>query len=300
MPAVSVIIATHSRPHLLPRAVESAFAAGADVEVIVVDDASTDETAEVCRNLKGIKYIRGNRNRHTAGARNVGILAATAPFISFLDDDDWRLPGSYDEQIELLEKNSDCGVVYGKYLMANQTGEITPDAPFPPECPEGDVFWRIMKVCPIGCLTAVFRKSCLDKVDFLDVGHSGIDDWDLWVRIAEFYRFAALEKPVAVWRKPNQNSGQGSSNMSNLFKMAAHVLETKWLNLPRARRELSPAQIEAKRREILWMFSDQILCDMTQTAGALNRISKIRKAVEINPALFKSLYLYKVLGKNLI
>jgi len=74
MPRVSVIIPTHSRPHLLPRAVKSAWAAGRDVEVIVVDDASTDATAQVCHTLKGIKYIRLERNQGVAGARNVGIL----------------------------------------------------------------------------------------------------------------------------------------------------------------------------------------------------------------------------------
>jgi glycosyltransferase involved in cell wall biosynthesis len=76
MPSVSIIIPTCNRPQLLPRAVESARAAGTDVEIIVVDDASHDETAAVCARLSGIKYIRLERNQGVAGARNVGILAA--------------------------------------------------------------------------------------------------------------------------------------------------------------------------------------------------------------------------------
>src|SRR6187549_1762319 len=96
---VSVIIATHSRPNLLPRAVKSAFEAGTDVEVIVVDDASTDETAKVCLKLEGIKYIRIERNQRVAGARNLGILASTADYITFHDDDDLRIPGSLDKQV---------------------------------------------------------------------------------------------------------------------------------------------------------------------------------------------------------
>lgn len=299
MPEISVIIATHSRPQLLPRAVESAFAAGRSVEVVVVDDASTDETAEVCRNMKGIKYVRAERNQRTAGARNLGILAASAPYISFLDDDDWRLPDTYDEQIKLLEQDDECGVVYGQYLLADQAGEVLEHHALPIECPEGDVFWRIMKTCSIGCLTAVFRKECVYKVGLLDTNYAGVDDWDLWVRIAELYKFAAVKKPVAVWRKPEQNSGQGSSNVTNLLKMGAALLADKWLNLPRVRRELSAAEIERKRQEILWMLSDQILNDMTHTSGNFNRIRKIKAAVEINPTLLKSIYFYKVLGKNL-
>jgi len=74
MVKVSLIIPTFNRPHLLPRAVESALRAGGDVEVIVVDDASEDSTASVCAALRGIKYVRLERNQGVAGARNVGLL----------------------------------------------------------------------------------------------------------------------------------------------------------------------------------------------------------------------------------
>ena len=92
MPSVSIIIATCNRPQFLPGAVASARAAGTDVEIIVVDDASQDETAAVCAQLPGINYIRLERNQGVAGARNLGILASTAEFVAFLDDDDLRYP----------------------------------------------------------------------------------------------------------------------------------------------------------------------------------------------------------------
>src|SRR5262249_23128053 len=107
MPEISLIITTRSRPNLLPRAVESAKKAGTDVEIIVVDDASTDETSEVCKRLSGIKYVRIDRNQGLGGARNIGILASSCEYISFLDDDDVRLPGSLDAQLALLKANKD-------------------------------------------------------------------------------------------------------------------------------------------------------------------------------------------------
>ena len=114
MPDVSIIIPTHNRPHLLPRAVESAQRAGRDVEVILVDDASTDATAKVARSLHGIKYIRLEHNEGVAGARNLGILASRADYIAFLDDDDLRLPGSLDAQVEALKENPERGLPAGR------------------------------------------------------------------------------------------------------------------------------------------------------------------------------------------
>src|SRR5687767_10877641 len=120
MPGVSVIIPTFERPRMLTRAVESARAASSTPpEIIVVDDASIDETAEVCRNLNGIKYVRLERNLGVAGARNVGLLASTREYVAFLDDDDTRLPGSLDLQVAALEANPAAGFCCGPLLFAD-------------------------------------------------------------------------------------------------------------------------------------------------------------------------------------
>src|SRR6266487_3372048 len=145
MPSASIIIPTHNRPHLLPRAVESARAAGTDVEIIVVDDASVDETALVCRELAGIKYIRLERNQGAAGARNVGILASSSEFIAFLDDDDLRLPGSLDLQTEALATDPEIGFVCGAMLIADQDYNLTREISSPGHA-GGDVFWQLLEL----------------------------------------------------------------------------------------------------------------------------------------------------------
>src|SRR5215216_787091 len=132
MKRVSVIIPTYNRPHLLPRAVESAFAAGTDVEVVVVDDASSDETAEVCQAIEGIKYLRLEHNQGVAGARNVGVLASSAEYIALLDDDDVRLPGSLDLQLTALEE-SGAALIYGQALFSGATDRLAQDR-YPQPC----------------------------------------------------------------------------------------------------------------------------------------------------------------------
>ncbi len=300
-PKVSVIIATHSRPHLLPRAVESAKTAGRDVEVIVVDDASTDETSEVCKSLTGIKYIRVDRNQKVAGARNIGILASTGEYISFLDDDDMRLPGSLDAQVELLEADKEAGFVYGQALFANQDGEIIDSTRSPDVCTGGDLFWTLMATNFICCLTVVFRKSCLLRVGILD-NLPGIDDWDLWVRIAELYPAVPLQKPVAIWRKSTPNSLQGTSDLTGLLRAAFKTRKNKWSKLPRVV-NAPEEQVERSDEIFLRIASNNMLNDIYTTLAARHyskALNKILTLILTNPISFTKPYTIKVILAGLL
>src|SRR5688500_8141574 len=95
-PLVSVVIPTRDRMHLLAQAITSAKAAGTDVEIIVVDDHSKDDTARLCHEDELVRYVPLEEARGAAAARNAGIQAARGRYIAFLDDDDLRLPGSLD------------------------------------------------------------------------------------------------------------------------------------------------------------------------------------------------------------
>lgn len=243
MSLTSIIITTHNRPTLLRRAVESAFAAGTNLEVIVVDDASTDETAAVCRELTGIKYVRVERNQRVAGARNLGVLASSGQYITFLDDDDLRLPGSLDRQIKSLEANSEAGLIYGEAILVDQSGEPTNQS-YPRVCHQGDVLWELLGQNFIPCGTAVFRRSCLDRVGLLDQSLAGIDDWDLWIRIAELYSIIALAEPVMRWRRSTPASRQGTSAAGRVVSQSVQQFQESWKNLPRVLR----ASNEMKRR----------------------------------------------------
>src|SRR5262249_38807625 len=93
-PLVSVIIATHNRATLLPTALDSVYAQKGigeqfDVEVIVVDDASSDSTSDIVRqSYPSARYIRLPENRGVSGTRNAGLAASQGAFVAFLDDDD--------------------------------------------------------------------------------------------------------------------------------------------------------------------------------------------------------------------
>ena len=233
MPRVSLIIPTFDRPHMLPRCVESARAAGASVEIIVVDDASTDETAEVCRGLGGITYVRLEHNQGVAGARNTGLLASTADYVAFLDDDDLRLPGSLDLQLALLEAEPEAAFVAGGVVLADQNLTPTGDVAVP-HAASGDVFWQVVELgVHLIPSSVVVRKSCLFEVGLFDPGIPGIDDWDMWARLAESRPAVLDERPVCVYRSPTPGSGQGSSALGR-HMLAAIRHQSKLLTLPRA------------------------------------------------------------------
>ena len=249
MTDVSVIIPTHNRPYMLPRAVESARNAGRKVEVIVVDDASTDDTAKVCRALEGIKYIRLEQNQGVAGARNVGLLASSSDYIAFLDDDDLRLPSSLDLQTGALSSQSQAGWCCGSILFADQSGELTGEKSSPK--PEGgDVFWQLLELdFPVMPISVVIRKECFFRVGLFRRSLAGIDDWDLFVRLAELYPVISLAEPVCIYRQPTPSSGQGSSAQArHLTRAARH--QWQLLKLPRTAEASAARRREVRRRTV--------------------------------------------------
>ncbi|MBV9927202.1 MAG: glycosyltransferase [Acidobacteria bacterium] len=244
MAKVSLIIPTFNRPHLLPRAVESAHGAGEGVEVIVVDDGSVDETARVCRTLPGIRYVRLDRNQGVAGARNVGLLESTGDYVAFLDDDDLRLPDSLARQVALLESAPEAGLVASAVLLADENcvpnGEVAA-----PRAKSGDVFWQVLELNLFLLPDSVLvRKSCFFEVGLFNRRLAGIDDWDMWARIAELRPFVIDERPVSIYRSPSPTSGQGSSHLARHLH-AAFKHQARLLKLPRAQ-----AAPEQRRRAV--------------------------------------------------
>lgn len=252
MPKVSVIIATHNRANLLPNAVASARNAGHDLEIIVVDDASSDETREVCAAMSDVRYLRLERNQRLGGARNLAIMAASGEYITYLDDDDLRLPDSLDLQVEALERAPSAGFAYGQSLLADQNGVLTGQLT-PQPCPEGDVFWELLGGNFIACPSVLFRRSCLFAIGLPTTAFPGVEDWDLWIRIAELFPVVAVRRPVVIYRVATAASRQFTSDAAGMVTRTTAAYRTRWITLPRARSAPYAQQSDARRRFSFWM-----------------------------------------------
>ena len=251
MPSVSVVITTYNRAQLLPRAIESAQNAGSDLEVIVVDDCSTDETPQLCEKLDGIRYVRLKNNRGLANARNVGIAESSSEFIAFLDDDDLRLPGSLDKQLHLLTTDERIALCYGQALIGDARRQLPTGEMYPLTCPQGDVFWTLLEDNFIPMPSVLARKSSLLAQKCFNADLKLVEDWDMWLRLSEHHLIAAVEEPVAIHRKAIAKSNQMCSNSAELCKQALRVQEMA-LNRPRA-----TAASRTKRRHARRKFCDR-------------------------------------------
>ena len=129
MPKVSVVVLTHNRPDMLCRAVSSILnQTFQDFEIVLVDDASTDNTPEVVRGLGDarIKYIRHKENRGEAAAANTGVTSSSGEYIAFLHDDDEWLPEKLGQQVRLLESSPPTvGAVYTGFLRIDRSTKTT-------------------------------------------------------------------------------------------------------------------------------------------------------------------------------
>ena len=211
---------------MLQQAIASAQSAGRDTDVIVVDDASTDATATICKSLPGITYLRIEENVGQAQARNVGIANSSGEYLAFLDDDDLRLPGSIDKQAEILSRHKDVGFVYGKTFRADPNTCESTNELRPKHCPVGDIFWQLLGGNFIYSPSVLVRRRSFEAVGLFDPdpGLRGAEDWDAWIRLAADYTVDAIDEPVATYRDFSPTSGQTSSNRPRMCRASARTL----------------------------------------------------------------------------
>ncbi len=203
-PLVSAIIPTRNRAHLLPRAIDSVLAQEGlgtqfDLEVTVVDDASSDSTAEVVGRYPAVRYIRLETQHGAAAARNAGIRAGTGRYVAFADDDDLWLPSKLRVQTAALEQHPAVGAVYGQSLIREdgQDDFLWPDVSI---APSGSVFRPLLRICFCAHPPALLiRREAFDTAGYFDERLRTNEDYDLWLRIAFHFPFLFVPGGVAVY-----------------------------------------------------------------------------------------------------
>lgn len=196
---ISVVIPTHNRADLLPRAINSVLnQTYIDFEIIVVSDGSTDNTSEIVNGFTKaddrVKFIEYAPAKGGNVARNTGIDAAKGEYIAFLDDDDEWLPEKLQKQIEIVEADEKIGLVYtGVHIIyVNEKVEynsLSKEA--------GDLSKRILIDNCVGTTsTVLLRKSVLEKSGIFDVELGALQDFDLWIRVCQHSNVGVVSEPM--------------------------------------------------------------------------------------------------------
>lgn len=229
---VSAIITTHNRLELLKRAVQSVYnQANVNIELIVVDDGSSDGTQQWCIKQK-FKYIRIEPQDSHGGnyARNLGIKNAIGEYIAFLDDDDYWLPDKTIKQIELI-KDKKCEVVFGgRILEIINNGKPYFREDLPNKSLQGDMKTKILLRTCTTTTTMLTTKNILEKVGYFDENLKFWQEYELSMRLAQVSEFYFINQPVAVYRI-DENDVSRLTNKFYGWLDAVNYIHNKHANL---------------------------------------------------------------------
>jgi glycosyltransferase involved in cell wall biosynthesis len=198
-PYVSVIIPTYNRASLLERSIRSVLSQTfQNYEIIVVDDASVDNTDEVVSTFGDprIRYLKHETNRGGSAARNTGIKAAKGKFIAFQDSDDEWLPDKLEKQVKILVHSPPIvGVVYtGFWRIQGDRKEYIPGPEI--QVKEGNIYRELLRENFVTTQAVLVKKACLAKVGQFDETLPRLQDWELFLRIAKHFEFRYVPEPL--------------------------------------------------------------------------------------------------------
>ncbi len=203
---ISVIIPTFNRAALLTQTLNSVLAQTRPPdEIIVVDDGSTDDTADVVASYGPRVRYQYQTNAYQAAARNKGQSLATGDYLAFLDSDDLWLPDALAELETALEAAPRAVVAYCRAQIVDGAGNVV-ESLFKPFSPEGDV-WKplIVENFLLSTGPALIRRTALDKTGPWDSDLRGVEDWDMFLRLAEQGPFVCVPEPLFQYRFHGSN-----------------------------------------------------------------------------------------------
>jgi len=196
-PRVSVLIGCWNNAETLPRAIDSILSQTLErLELIVVDDGSTDSTPELVAGVEDprLRYLQ-LEHRGIAPSLNRGLREARAPVVAIQDADDWSLPRRLERELELLERLPEVAVVGCRMREVGPSGEeLRPRTSFA----AGIVNEKLLRFNPVPNTSAAFRREPVLQLGGYDPRYRYATEYDLWLRVAERHEVFALDEVLAV------------------------------------------------------------------------------------------------------
>lgn len=235
-PLISVIMPAYNARPFIDQAIRSVLDQDyPHIELIVVDDGSTDGTLELAGQFGDRVRVMRQKNAGPAAARNRGIAASRGELIAFLDADDVWLPGKASMQVRYLKDHPEVGVVYGDF----QHWSPQPDGTFPAPplrisqkapfaiFPEhsGWIYTALLFDNVVHIITAMLRREVIDKVGGLDETLPTGEDYDFWLRISRQFRADKLDCTIAYYREHASGITKTPRKENNEYKVLVKTLK---------------------------------------------------------------------------
>ncbi|MCZ6680196.1 MAG: glycosyltransferase [Candidatus Poribacteria bacterium] len=208
-PKVSIIIPTYNRARYLTEALESALQQTySNLEVIVVNDGSTDETeAVLAPYMKHIRYIK-RENGGCAATKNTGLEAATGEFITNLDDDDRILPEKIQRQVEMFMERPNLGLCGTGVNFIDADGKVTGHY-IPPQISPRTQVIQLFRRCLLMQSSVMIHRKCHDHLG--NYKRILAQDYEFWLRVSVHYEVGVLPELLTEYR----NHGDQSTDLRN-------------------------------------------------------------------------------------
>jgi glycosyltransferase involved in cell wall biosynthesis len=232
-PLVSIILPYYNEVRFIAEAVESAKSQTyKNIEVVVVDDGSTESAHQHLLTIPGIKIIR-QANGGASSARNRGRAESSGDYIVFLDHDDRLMPNAVTSHLEALKRKPDAGLIFAAVREIDERGDIT--AP-PYLCvPRRNYFHAFLEANLIHCpASAMVSRDALDRLGGFDPTVDPGDDHDLYIRIAREFPVLRHTALVAEYRI---HSSAVSQDGKKMYAAAERVFNKVKLTIPLTPRE---------------------------------------------------------------
>lgn len=244
-PLVSVCIPSYNHAQFVGRAVSSVLRQTlADLEVIVLDDVSTDETMEVLSRIddRRLTIKRNAVNLGPGGTTNACLAQAKGRFVALLASDDWMRPERLAKQVAALEANPSLGAIFSAVTVADETGAILESHAFSPQN-RSRYAWLNTFFHDGNCLSGVtvtFRSEALRATGLYNPLYRQLQDYDYWIRLCSQYEIEVLDEPLTVW---TQHSSQRNLSASQV----GHSARCRWevQKILRAYTQLSVENLQA-------------------------------------------------------
>jgi glycosyltransferase involved in cell wall biosynthesis len=270
MPLVTVVVPAYNAGRFLAEAIRSAQRQTYErVEILVVDDGSTDDTAEQVHALTAadprVRLLR-QENGGVAAARNRGIEAARGAFVAPLDADDLWYPEKLARQVQaMMAADETVGLVYTGWERLEEDGRPVPGSVRAPKG-GGEMADRLVLGNVISCASVpLFRRACLDVVGGYDDHRrfrgQGCEDWDLYLRMAERYAFAVVPECLVGYRRSRGSMSTGCAGMSRSYDvMMARLVQ---------RRDALPRHLLRRSRSGFYRYLSDVCRRSDDRSGAL-------------------------------